>query len=114
VKNIYNLKLCGNQRQEYYDAVDEKSKKTFQIKINNSTEKTNQDVGKPEFYDYLVLLITEKSNLFDPTYQSQFITVYKFSGKSLEGREYIAKNGIHGSKPEYLIDRKFNIYSNDN
>jgi hypothetical protein len=106
---IYLLKLCDNKRERGHDAVDCKTGKIkYQIKINNSTEKTNQDIGKKEHYDYLLLLITSSSKLYtsNPNYK---IAIYKFSKEDLITEKYISKGFISQFKPELHLDENLNI-----
>lgn len=110
-EKIYNLELCNNQREIGFDGTDKEGKK-YQIKINNSTQKTNQDIGNIEHYDYLILMLTSNSRLFDKKFDKHFITVYKIDRQFLKDRKYIAKTYIQGIQPEYLISDEFEIISN--
>ena len=105
----YLLKLCKNKREKGYDAVDsETGKIKYQIKINNSTEKTNQDIGNKEHYNYLLLLITSDSKLYSSNLKHK-IVVYKFSKKDLPKGKYIAKSFISQFEPELYLDENLNI-----
>lgn len=110
-EKIYNLKLCDNQREIGFDGED-KQKNKYQIKINNSSQKTNQEIGDIEFYDYLILMITSNSRLFDKRFDQHFITVYKINRKNLTHGKYIAKTYLQNIDPEYLISKEFEIISN--
>lgn len=107
-QEIYELTLCNSQREPDYDGKDKKGK-TYQIKINNSKRKTNQEIGNPKKYDFLILMITANSKLFNPNFQDSFIAVYKLECKKLHGHKYIAKEYINKLKPEYLINYQFDI-----
>ncbi|WP_299798543.1 hypothetical protein [uncultured Maribacter sp.] len=107
-QEIYSLTLCESQREPGYDGCD-KDGKTYQIKINNSKQKTNQEIGNPKYYDFLLLMITSNSKLFDLSLEDTFIAVYKINSDKLLGRKYIAKKEINQSRPEYLIDNGFEI-----
>ena len=107
-QEIYKLTLSESQREPGYDGKD-KDNKTYQIKINNSKKKTNQEIGNPNSYDYLLLMITSNSKLFDLSLENTFIAIYKLNSKMLLGRKYVAKKEINQSKPEYIIDKDFGI-----
>ena len=107
-QEIYDLTLCESQREPGYDGKD-KSNKTYQIKINNSKQKTNQEIGNPNLYDFFVLLITSNSRLFNDRLKDTFIAIYKIKSETLAGRKYIAKKEINKIKPEYIIDNQFDI-----
>lgn len=110
-EKIYNLKLCDNQREIGFDGEDEQKNK-YQIKINNSSQKTNQEIGNIEHYNYLILMITSNSLLFDKRFDEFFITVYKIDRKNLANRKYIAKTYLQEIEPEYIISNDFEIISN--
>jgi hypothetical protein len=110
-EKIYDITLCENQREIGYDGVDKQNKK-YQVKINNSSQKTNQDIGNIEHYNYLILMITSNSRLFDKRFNEYFITVYKVENKFLKDRKYIAKTYIHNIEPDYCISNKFEIIKN--
>ena len=106
-QEIYGLTLCENQREIGYDAVKDGIK--YQIKINNSSQKTNQGIGNPSEYNYLLLLITSDSKLYNPEYKDYFITVYKIGNEQLVGSKYIAKTQLSSLKPVNLITKDFTI-----
>ena len=110
-EKMYDLKLCDNQREIGFDGEDKVGKK-YQIKINNSTQKTNQEIGDIEHYDYLILMLTSNSRLFNKKFNEHFITVYKINKKFLQDRKYIAKTYIQNLEPEYLISNEFEIIPN--
>ena len=110
-KEIYNLKLCDNQREFGFDAQDSFGKK-YQIKINNSSKKTNQSVGDTNQYDFLLLLITRNSRLFNVKYINSFITIYRIPKELIDEKKYIAKTIIFELTPEFLISEEFEIASN--
>lgn len=110
-EKIYDLKLCDNQREIGYDGEDQDGMK-YQIKINNSSQKTNQDIGNITHYDFLLLMITSNSRLFDKKFDEHFITVYKIDKQFLKDRKYIAKTYIQSIQPEYLISHEFEIIPN--
>ncbi|SFU78442.1 hypothetical protein SAMN05216480_1279 [Pustulibacterium marinum] len=107
IQEIYGLELCKSQREPGYDGT--LNQKKYQIKINNSSQKTNQDVGDPELYDYFILIITSNSLLFDKKYTGYFMAIYEFEKKILEGKKYIAKTTIHQNKPTYLVTDEFQV-----
>lgn len=112
-QKIYNLKLCDNQREIGFDAIDYQEKK-YQIKINNSSQKTNQDIGNTKSYDFLILMITSNSLLFDQSYSDYFIAVYKIDRINLNHEKYVAKKYLQNIAPEYLISKEFEIIGNSN
>ncbi|MDH2208674.1 hypothetical protein N5J53_16820 [Empedobacter sp. GD03644] len=106
-KEIYGLTLCESQREIGYDAIKDELK--YQIKINNSSQKTNQEIGNPEKYDVLLLLITSESKLFNSEYSPYFITLYKIESKDLFDEKYIAKTKLSTLKPEILITEDLEV-----
>ncbi len=106
-QEIYGITLCENQRKPGYDGVDKGNKK-YQIKMNNSKKRTNQYIGNPQKYDFLLLMITSNSKLFIPSIEDTFISVYRINSKNLLGRKYIAKKYIRQETPEFTIDNDFN------
>jgi len=105
----YSLKLCDSKREIGHDAVDsETGKIKYQIKINNSTEKTNQDIGNKEHYDYLLLLITSDSKLYSSNIKHK-IALYKIAKEDLPKGKYIAKSFISKFEPELYLDENLNI-----
>ena|SRR5574344_584636 len=109
-KEHLKLKLSESQRQEGFDAVDGRRKK-YQIKFNNSKEKTNQDIGNPGKYDYLLLVITNESKLFD-TNRTGFICIYRIEASELIGKKYIAKTYIAELKPILELDKNLDLIPN--
>lgn len=108
-ETIYSLKLRDNKREIGYDAVDlETEKIKYQIKINNSTEKTNQHIGNKEHYNYLLLLITSDSKLYSSNLKHK-IAVYKFAKEDLPKTKNIAKTFISKFEPELYLDENLNI-----
>lgn len=104
---FYSLQLCKNQRQVGYDAMDNGNR--IQIKINNSNTKTNQTIGDKTKYDYLYLLITSNSLLFNKTYNPAFILIYKIKASSIPDAKYIAKTFIQNLTPSLQLDANFNV-----
>ncbi|MEZ4802053.1 MAG: hypothetical protein R2797_04715 [Gelidibacter sp.] len=110
-EKIYGLTLCDSQREPGYEGWDIDNKK-YQIKINNSKKKTNQDIGNPELYDFLILLITSNSKLYNRQESNHFIVVYKISSSALKDQKYIAKKDILQLVPDYFISLNFDIIKN--
>jgi hypothetical protein len=110
---IYGIELADNQKNQGYDGI-RKDGKRFQVKLNNSKGSTNQEIGDPSKYDYLVLLITSNSLIYDEKYKdsNNFACVYKICKEDLVNLEYIAKTFIKEHTPEFLIDRDLNIEKN--
>ncbi len=104
---IFHLTLNIDQRAVGHDAVDENQQKV-QIKINNSSQKTNQDIGDPNTYDYLLLVITNNSKMFDLKYYGYFMLVYKINCHDLEGK-YIAKNFLKSLLPIKILDNNLEV-----
>lgn len=105
---FYDLELCTNQREIGYDAIDI-DKRKVQIKINNSSKKTNQSIGDKTQYDDLYLLITSNSLLFNSTFNQAFVLLYKIPSSSILGSKYIAKTFIKTLIPDLMLDRNFDI-----
>jgi hypothetical protein len=105
---FFNLTLCVNQRQIGFDAVD-KNKKKIQIKINNSTRQTNQPIGDKSKYDFLMLVVTSNSLLFNEKYKGAFLVVYKIPVSKIKSENtYITKTFISTLLPELKLDEHFN------
>ena len=54
-----NLKLVQEKTNEGYDAIDNEQK--VQIKFSDSSYTKNIDLGDPEKYDYLIVVLTRES-----------------------------------------------------
>jgi hypothetical protein len=105
---FFNLKLCDNLRQIGFDAID-KNKKKIQIKINNSTRQTNQPIGDKSKYDFLMLVLTSNSQLFNKKYSGAFLVVYKIPASKIKSENtYITKTFISTLTPELKLDEHFN------
>lgn len=105
---LYDLDQCKNQRQIGFDAMrNDQNKDKFQIKINNSAKKTNQTIGDPSKYSFLLLVITSNSFLFNKKYSSARFLIYKIPSKILQRKKYIAKELILNYKPEIILDNDF-------
>lgn len=105
---FYDLELSQNQRQIGYDAVD-KNKRKIQIKINNSSKKTNQSIGDKTKYQDLYLLVTSYSLLFNRKFSNAFLLLYKIPASSIPGDKYIAKTFIQTLTPDLILDNNFDI-----
>ena len=105
---FYNLELCTSQREIGYDAIDI-DKRKVQIKINNSSKKTNQSIGNKTQYDDLYLLITSNSLLFNRTFDQAFLLLYKIPSSSIVDEKYIAKTFIKTLIPDLMLDRNFDL-----
>lgn len=103
---FYDLELSQSQREVGFDAFDKKGNK-IQIKINNSSKKTNQNIGIKTQYDYLYLVITSKSLLFNPIYGNAFLSIYKIHTSEIIGEKYISKTFLRKLTPDLLINRNF-------
>lgn len=103
---FYGLKLCDSQRQVGYDALGD-NKRRIQIKINNSSKMTNQSIGDKTKYDYLYLLVTSNSLLFNKKFKSAFILLYKIPASSIPNEKYIAKALLHKISPDLILDSNF-------
>jgi hypothetical protein len=110
--DIYQIDLDGNQKNRDFDGIDKEGKKC-QIKINNSKKSTNKEIGNPEYYDYLVLLVTKDSYLYDNKYSDYFICVYRIESKRLKGKKYLAKELLHSYDPEYFYNFALDLSKND-
>ena len=105
---FYDFKLCTNQRQIGYDALDINSRRV-QIKLNNSSKKTNQAIGDKSQYDDLYLLITSNSKLFDHKFNKAFLLIYKIPASTIPGDKYIAKTLIQTLTPNLKLNSNFEI-----
>lgn len=105
---LFDLKLCESQREVGYDAFDVQGNKV-QIKINNSTRKTNQDIGSKAAYDYLYLVVTANSLMFNSQFRDAFMLIYIIPSKEIAGERYIAKGFIKNLTPTLLLNDKFEI-----
>jgi hypothetical protein len=106
-QELYGLNLSVNQREVGYDALDSNNTK-YQIKVNNSVQKTNQDIGNISSYDRLLLLVTNESRMFDKRYENAFMLIYNIPVHELSGN-YIAKSALRFIRPDKFLDRELNI-----
>lgn len=106
-QELYTLQLNLNQRETGYDATDDIGN-TYQIKINNSSEKTNQDIGDPSVYTNLLLIITNNSKLFDTRYENVFMLIYNIPSNTLNGN-YISKTKLSEIQPDRILNEKLDI-----
>lgn len=105
---LFDLKLCRSQREVGYDAFDLKGNRV-QIKINNSTKKTNQDIGNKAAYDYLYLVVTANSLMFNSQFRDAFMLFYIIPSEEIAGERYIAKGFIKNLTPALVLNDKFEI-----
>ncbi|MET3019383.1 hypothetical protein [Flavobacterium hydatis] len=105
---LFGLTLNENQRAVGHDALDIQGNK-IQIKINNSSKKTNQDVGNKSEYDFLYLVVTSNSLMFNTKYSNVFLLFYVIASEDIPGDKYIAKNFIKSLKPAIALDSQFEI-----
>lgn len=105
---LFGLTLCESQREIGYDAYDLKGSKV-QIKINNSTKKTNQDIGNKAAYDYLYLVVTANSLMFNSQFRDAFMLIYIIPSYEIAGEQYIAKGFIKKLTPAIILNDKFEI-----
>jgi len=107
---FYGLDMCKNQREMGFDAMsNDKNKYKFQIKINNSAKKTNQTIGDPSKYSFLLLVITSNSFLFNNKFSSARVLIYKIPSEKLQKKKYIAKELILNYKPEIILNSNLEI-----
>lgn len=107
--DLYNLTLSKSKIQEGYDAKDKKKVK-YQIKINNSSERTNQPTGAPDEYDFLLLVVTKNSKLWQfSNSDTYFATVYRIKSKELQNKKYVGKRFLEGHTPEYIFNKSFKL-----
>jgi hypothetical protein len=106
-QELYALTLSSSQREIGFDASDIDGN-TYQIKINNSSEKTNQDIGDISVYNNLLLIVTSNSLLFDSTYPNAFMLIYNIPSNTLTGNA-VAKTILRGLRPDKMLDRNLNI-----
>lgn len=105
---LLDLKLESSQRQASYDATDASGQK-YQIKFNNSSEKTNQEIGDKS-YNFLLLVITSESRLFDKKQSGAFICIYRYTLNELaKKKRYIAKKFIAANLPILKLDSMLNV-----
>jgi hypothetical protein len=107
-QELYSLTLSPSQREVGYDGKDENEIR-YQIKLNNSTQKTNQEVGDPTSYDNLLLVVTSDSLLFDSRYETAFILIYNIPSSQLNGI-WLAKSVLHSFQPDKMLDRNLNAH----
>lgn len=105
---LFNLKLCPNQREVGYDALDLEGNEV-QIKINNSSEKTNQEIGNKIKYKYLILVITLNSKMYNKNYFPANFLIYKINSLDLNSDKYIAKNFIKSLIPDFKLSNKLEV-----
>lgn len=108
-KKHFNIISNKSQIEVGHDGKDQNGK-LLQIKINNSSTKTNQTIGNKEKYDFLYLLITKNSFLFHPKYMNSevFIAIYKIPKEQLPNKRNIAKTELFQLKPIKFLDNHLN------
>jgi len=103
----FKITLCKSQRNEGFDAFGNNNEKSrIQIKINNSNKGTNQNIGNPEKYHYLYLLVTSNSLLFNNKFTDSFIVIYKIDSIDLRGMQTIAKTFLSKHNPIMKLNSK--------
>lgn len=107
-EKFYPIELSKNQKEKGFDAIDKNNGKIYQIKINNSAQKTNQIVGNKSSYNILLLLVTKNSLLFNSSDKNVFIAIYNIPSKSITGN-YIAKTFLNKLSPDKLLDSNFDL-----
>lgn len=105
---LFELELCESQREVGYDALDLQGNKV-QIKINNSMRKTNQDIGNKAAYDYLYLVVTVNSLMFNSQFRDAFMNIYIIPSEEIAVERYIAKSFIKNLSPALVLNDKFEI-----
>jgi len=109
-EKIFNLTPNTNLRAVGFDAIDVNNNK-IQIKINNSKTKTNQTIGNKNKFDYLYLIVTSNSFLFDKKINNPdaFILIYIIPKDELPAKKYIAKKEINNLKPTLFLDKNLQV-----
>ena len=106
--NKLDLTLVESQRQENYDAIKDNQK--YQIKFHNANVGTNINVGDPNYYDYLVVVIGPNSKIRENDHCNTEFRLYKFAskdvmdwGKIKQGKYYCAKAQLKNSNNKISI-----------
>lgn len=82
-KYLYDIKLAENGRQQGYDGIDTKDSSLVQVKFHGSSTRTNIDLGNPDEYDYVLVVLGPDSLLRDPSNTGDFL-IYRFSSETVK------------------------------
>lgn len=96
---VFGLTLEDSLQQNGYDARLEGSR--FQIKYNNSAYRNNINVGDPDKYDFLIVVIGPNSKLRSTDHVSGEFRCYKYESKDVKlwrknAGCYCAKSRLEG------------------
>jgi len=97
-KTILGAALEVNKRTKGHDSIF--NGKKYQVKLNNSPTKTNIDIGDPNEYDVLIVIIGPDSCLVKP-HGNNFL-VYEFNTEEVANRKYIAKTELDKKKYNFF------------
>lgn len=86
--HIYNIELARSGREVGHDGIDKDGK--VQVKYHGSPTKTNVDLGRPNEYDKLLVVLGPDSLLRHPHHTDDFL-IYKFT--SVEVRQFANAGG---------------------
>lgn len=82
-KYLYDIELAENGRQQGYDGIDTKDSSLVQVKFHGSSTRTNIDLGDPDKYDYLLVVLGPDSLLRAPSNTGDFL-IYRFSSTTVK------------------------------
>lgn len=106
--HFYEIELASSGRQAGHDGVD--CDGYVQVKYHGSCTRTNIDLGDPDMYDYVLVVLGKTSLLRSNMYTGDFL-VYRMSSNSVRQYRNEAKGTYScGKKPfERTPDKIFNL-----
>lgn len=106
--HFYEIELASSGRQIGHDGID--CDGFVQVKYHGSCTRTNIDLGNPDMYDHVLVVLGKTSLLRSSMYADDFL-VYRMSSNSV--RQYkneLTKTYSCGKKPfERNPDQVFNL-----
>ena len=108
--DVFGTTLVAGLRQPGHDGVHED--KRVQIKFNNSPTGNNINVGNPDKYEELVVVIGPRSKLREVGHEPGEFRFYRFSGgevhpwKTSKNNFYCAKERISNCASKHILKRR--------
>jgi len=103
----YDLTLAKSKRQTGHDTEGADNK--IQIKFHNSPTRTNVDLGNPELYEHIIIVIGPDSLLHPRDKYSDKILFYKFSSSHVKDNFKNKKSFSCGRKSLTKPNKEFSL-----
>lgn len=98
---FYEIELAESGRQPGHDGSDNEGR--VQIKYHGSPTRTNIDLGKPDEYENLLVVLGPNSLLRSPKYSGDFL-LYRISAADVKAHRNVLSNSYSCGKDPF--DRK--------